>query len=88
MYDAETVNRMIGQLRHLLMQISANPNRKLSEFKFPEHAGDPLPPFVPRSNAMTLPFRPDQRAVEGRSNSGSFAVRKILSRVYTQLGKI
>jgi non-ribosomal peptide synthetase component F len=28
MYEAVTVNRMIGQLRHLLMQISANPNRK------------------------------------------------------------
>jgi len=44
MYDAATVNRMIGQLRHLLTQIAANPDRKISSSNS-EDAGDPLPPL-------------------------------------------
>ena len=88
MYEAATVNRMIGQLRHLLEQISANPNRKLSEFQFPEDVGDPLPPFVPSSSTARPGERADRSLMEDRSNSGRFVVRKILSRVYTQLGKI
>jgi hypothetical protein len=88
MYEATTVNRMIGQLRYLLVQINANPTRKLSEFQFPQDAGDPLPPFVPRSSGATPTERADRQALDDRSNSGRFVVRKILSRVYTHLGKI
>src|SRR5882762_2926555 len=82
MYEAVAVNRMIGQLRHLLEQIVANPNRKISEFQFPDDAGDPLPPFVPRSNHVTSPENPELSSTVDRSNSGGFVVRKILSRVY------
>lgn len=88
MYEAVTVNRMIGQLRDLLVQIAANPNRKLSEFQFPDDAGDPLPPFVPRSNYAKPSPNPGPTAIGDRSNSGGFVVRKILSRVYTHLGII
>ena len=49
LYDATTVNRLIGQLRHLFQQIAANSNRRISEFAFPQDVGDPLPPFVPHS---------------------------------------
>jgi hypothetical protein len=88
MYEAVTVNRMIGQLRHLLEQILSNPNGKLSEFQFPFNAGDPLPPFVPGSNYAPLASRLEPLSMEDHSNSGSLVVKKILSRVYTQLGKI
>lgn len=50
LYDATTVSRLIGQLRHLFQQIAVNSNRRLSEFAFPEDVGDPLPPFVPHSS--------------------------------------
>jgi hypothetical protein len=49
LYDAATVNRLIGQLRNLFQQIAENPDRRLSEFAFPQDVGDPLPPFVPNS---------------------------------------
>jgi hypothetical protein len=88
MYEAAAVNRMIGQMRHLLEQIVANPNRKLSEFQFPNNAGDPLPPFVPRSNYPTQPPGLEMTSMGDRSNSGGLVFRKILSRVYTHLGKI
>jgi hypothetical protein len=88
MYDAVTVNHMIGQLRHLLTEIAANPNRKILEFQFPDDAGEPLPPFVPRSAFAKAPANPDVLALSDRSNSGGFVVKKILSRVYTHLGKI
>lgn len=88
MYEAVAVSRMIGQLRHLLEQIVANPNRKLSEFNFPDDAGDPLAPFVPRSNYSTLPPSPKVPSVGDCSNSTGFFIKTILSRVYTHLGKI
>jgi Condensation domain len=85
MYDAVQVNRMIGQLRHLFTQIANDPNRRISEFAFPEDAGDPLPPFVPRNfttaSATVQPVDPQ------RPNSGEPFFKKILSRVYTHLGK-
>ncbi len=87
MYEAAAVNRMIGQMRHLLEQIVAHPDRKLSEFQFPNDVGDPLPPFVPRSRYATSPTS-RELPMEDRSNSGGLVVRKILSRVYTHLGKI
>jgi hypothetical protein len=79
---------MIGQLRHLLTQIAANPDRKISEFLFPEDAGDPLPAFVPRSNfALPSPSN-TQPGIEEHPHVGGLIVKKILSRVYTHLGKI
>ena len=86
MYEAVQVNRMIGQLRNLFHEIADNPNRKISEFAFPEDAGDPLPPFVPRSN-FERPGGPGGPDVHGRPSSGEPVVRKILSRVYTHLEK-
>jgi Condensation domain len=83
LYDAVTVNRMIGQLRHLLVEISANPDRKISEFQFPEDAGDPLPAFVPRSDFAI----PSPNSTHPIVEDGPI-VKKILSRVYTHLGKI
>jgi Condensation domain len=88
MYEPVTINRMIGQLRHVLVQIAANPYLKLSEFQFPDDAGDPLPPFVPRSTYSTPLSSPEPPAIGDRPNSGGLVVRKILSRVYTHLGKI
>jgi hypothetical protein len=88
MYEAVAVNRMIGQLRHLLEQIVTNPNRGLSEFQFPDAAGDPLPPFVPRSTYATSTPTTEIPSMRDRSNSGGLVVKKILSRVYTHLGKI
>src|SRR6266478_970060 len=85
MYEAVAVNRMIGQLRHLLEQIVANPNRKISEFQYPNDVGEPLPPFVPRSRYATSPTS-RELPMEDRSNSGGLVVRKVLSRVYTHLG--
>jgi hypothetical protein len=88
MYEAATVNRKIGQLRHLLIEIAANPERKMSEFEFPDDASDPLPPFVPRANAPSS--RPSTRLprLQARSQSGGLVFEKILSRVYTHWGKI
>jgi hypothetical protein len=88
MYDAVHVNRMIGQLRHLLTEIAENPNRRISKFDFHEQAGDPLPPFVPHSS-FTAPAGDAVRPVTPQpANSGGLVFKKILSRVYTHLGKI
>ncbi len=88
LYEAATVNRMIGQLRHLFVQIAANPDRKILEFDFPENAGDPLPAFVPQAT-FALPFLSDTRpAGEDRSSAGGLVFKKLLSRIYTHLGKI
>jgi hypothetical protein len=87
MYGAIQVNRMIGQLRHLLQEIARNPNRRISEFEFPRNAGDPLPPFVPQSN-FTTSDDPVRRVAPEQSTSAKPFVKNILSRVYTHLGKI
>jgi hypothetical protein len=49
LYDAESVNRMLGQLRNLFEQIVKNPERRISEFTFPDNVGDPIPAFAPRT---------------------------------------
>jgi Condensation domain len=49
LYNAPTVSRLLGQLKNVLAEIARNPNRKLSEFSYPEDAGEPLPSFVPQS---------------------------------------
>ena len=86
MYGAVQVNRMLGQLRHLLEEIARNPNRRMSEFDFPKDAGDPLPPFVPESN-FTNSDRPVRPVVPEQPNSAAPIVKRILSRVYTHLGR-
>lgn len=86
LYDATTVNRMLGQLRHLFMEIAANPNRRLSEFQLPQDVVEPLPPFVPRSK-FARPVSATRGALH-HTNSSGLIVKKILSRVYTHLGKI
>jgi hypothetical protein len=88
MYDPVRVNRMIGQLRHLFVEIAENPNRKMSEFEFPNDVGDPLPPFVPRSNSAASTQDSARRVTQDRSNPGGLVIKKILSRVYTHLGKV
>jgi Condensation domain len=88
MYEAATVNRMLGQLRHLLTEIAANPARKISEFEFPDDAGEPLPAFVPRANLAPPPPNARLSRMGERPNTGGLVVKKILSRVYTHLGKI
>jgi hypothetical protein len=79
---------MIGQLRHLFVQIAANPNRKISEFQFLVDAGDPLPAFVPRANSTAPASNHAPSVMQNRANTGGMVVKKILSRVYTHLGKI
>jgi len=86
MYEAAAVNRLIGQMRHLLEQIVAHPARKLSEFQFPNDVGDPLPPFVPRSRYATSPTNRDL-AMEDRSILAVSLLENSKSR-YTHLGKI
>src|SRR5258708_17144625 len=76
LYEAATVNRMIGQLRHLFVQIAANPDRKISEFNFLEDAGDPLPAFAPRTSDT-------QPAGEDHSSAARVIFKKILRRLYT-----
>jgi non-ribosomal peptide synthetase component F len=53
LYEAESVSRMIGQLRNLLEEIARNPHRRLSEFPFPKNAGEPVPPMVPRTQVTS-----------------------------------
>lgn len=88
LYDAASVSRMLGQLRHLFMEIAANPDRKISEFQFPEDAGDPLPSFVPRSRFAPANSASAKQNGDERINDDGPLVNKILSRVYTTLGKI
>jgi hypothetical protein len=86
-YEASTVNRLIGQFRHLLVQIAVNPNRKLSEFEFPADAGDPLPAFAPRANSATQSPNDPLSITTNRTSTGGMIVKNILSRVYTHLGR-
>ena len=65
LYDAASINRMLGQLRNLFIEIVKNPDRRISEFPFPENAGDTLPNFVPRSHKPA-------DAANGRRTSAEF----------------
>jgi non-ribosomal peptide synthetase component F len=88
MYEAATVNRLIGQLRSLLTQIAADANRNISNFEFAADAGDPLPPFVPGANSASQSPNHKLSLTANRANlDTSPVVKKILSRVYTHLGK-
>lgn len=64
LYEPETVNRLIGQFRHLFQQIVENPDRRLSQFAFPQDVGDPLPPFVPRSRGAETSVRASSASVQ------------------------
>jgi hypothetical protein len=61
LYDAASVNRMLGQMRNLFDQIAENPNRRISEFTFPENAGEPIPPFTPytKQSSSRTPVAPN-----------------------------
>ncbi len=43
LYEPATVNRLIAQMRHLLEEIMTNPNRRISEFSFPENSSAGVP---------------------------------------------
>jgi hypothetical protein len=49
LYDAATVNRMLGQMRNLFDEIAKNSDRRISEFAFPDNVGEPIPPFAPQT---------------------------------------
>jgi hypothetical protein len=49
LYDAASVTRMLGQMRNLFEEIAKNPDRRISEFTFPDNVGDPIPPFAPHT---------------------------------------
>jgi hypothetical protein len=78
LYDAASVNRMLGQMRDLFEQIVKTPDRRISEFTFPDNVGDPVPPFTPHtklSSSRTL-AAPD---LKGKPDSGAAkAVRQPL----------
>jgi Condensation domain len=52
LYDPTSVSRMLGQLRNIFEEIIQNPERRISEFPFPENVGDPVPNFVPRLHRL------------------------------------
>jgi hypothetical protein len=58
---------MLGQLRNLFEQIAKNPDRKISEFTFPDNVGDPIPPFVPHSklSSSRTPAAPGLKSAPG-----------------------
>ena len=60
LYNAESVNRMIGQLRNLFEEIARNPQRRLSEFPFPEEAGEPIPSGAPRRDVAFDHLQPQR----------------------------
>jgi hypothetical protein len=59
----------------------------MSDFAFPADAGDPLPPFVPQSN-FAKSDNADRSVAQERPSLAAPFVKKILSRVYTHLGKV
>jgi|SRR5215472_5506879 len=50
LYDARTVNRLIGQLHHIFEQVASQPGMRVSSFSFPSDVGEPLPAFLPGAN--------------------------------------
>jgi hypothetical protein len=67
LYDADSVNRMLGQLRNLFEQIVKNPDRRISEFAFPDDVGDPIPAFAPHTklSLSRTPAAPDPKSAPG-----------------------
>jgi hypothetical protein len=61
LYDAASVNRMLGQMRNLLEQVVKNPERRVSEFTFPDDVGDPIPAFAPHTklSSSRTPIAPE-----------------------------
>jgi hypothetical protein len=52
---------MLGQLRNLFEQVVKNPERRVSEFTFPDKVGDPIPAFAPRTklSSSRTPVAPE-----------------------------
>ncbi|HXN72347.1 MAG TPA: condensation domain-containing protein [Candidatus Acidoferrales bacterium] len=76
LYDAASVNRMLGQMRDLFEQIVKDPSRRISEFSFPADVGEPVPPFAPHTklSSSRTPATPDI----GSSSSGNKPMRQPL----------
>jgi hypothetical protein len=74
LYDAESVNRMLGQLRNLFEQIVENPERRISEFAFPDSVGDPIPAFAPHTK-LSLSRTPPMQ--DSKSAPGSIADKSV-----------
>jgi len=68
LYDAASVNRLLAQIRNVFEELAKNPNRRISEFPFPELAGEPAPPYAPKGPrvqpAPVSATRPAPRAPE------------------------
>lgn len=64
LYESATVNRLIAQMRHVLEEVSANPNRRISEFSFPQRVDEPSPAFAGQNGNGTAPAKaaPFERA--------------------------
>ncbi|MGA2844507.1 MAG: condensation domain-containing protein [Candidatus Acidiferrales bacterium] len=78
LYDAASVNCMLGQMRSLFEQIVKSPDRRISEFTFPDNLGDPIPPFTPYTKLSTS-RRPAASDLKGTPDSGAAkAVRQPL----------
>jgi hypothetical protein len=78
LYDAASVNCMLGQMRNLFEQIVKIPDRRISEFTFPDNLGDPIPPFTPHTK-LSSSHTPAASALKGTPDSGSAkAVRQPL----------
>jgi thioesterase domain-containing protein/acyl carrier protein len=43
LYESATINRLIAQMQHLLEQVRSDPNRRISEFSFPENLSERAP---------------------------------------------
>jgi hypothetical protein len=67
LYDAASVNCMLGQMRNLFEQIVKTPDRRISEFTFPENLGEPVPPFTPHTklSSSRTPATPDVKGAPG-----------------------
>ena len=89
LYDAASINRLLGQLRVLFEEIARDPNRRISDFPFPQNVGEPLPAFVPRTTHpdSLSDFRLDEPSQEQPPSSGHPPAKKILTRVHTHFGK-
>ncbi|HEX5423597.1 MAG TPA: condensation domain-containing protein, partial [Candidatus Acidoferrales bacterium] len=57
LYEPATVNRLISQMRHILEEAGANPNRRISQFSFPEDSGEfaSVPAAGKNGNGMATP---------------------------------
>jgi Condensation domain len=88
LYDAVSVNRLLGQLRVLFEEIARDPHRRISDFPFPQNVGEPLPSFVPRtSRTDSRSARISGNAPEIQPLNAANHAKKLLNRAHTHFGK-